>query len=503
MRHRTWRLALAFALLLPNGVAAQSASLDFGAADRGHQELFEAATPQMWVNSYLSSMKNAASVPIADEEPIGYFARRLVTGCNTCHVAMPKLNTYGRLVKNMGYQLPELDLSQLHEPALKKVTRYIPLSFRGVLDLANGDPNDLNAQVDVRALQMLSGGTAWGNRLSWWAHTHIVEENEFVNPFTNTPHELWAQYNLSFGAEQNRLSFRGGMSELPLWFAPSKTKLSEIPYAIYDAAVGESVFTLSTPQYGLLVQGARLDDLGNDLDFSYAVAAVTGEQSFDSQRFTHMFSRFTKTISGANFGLFGYAGSQDFQVHQEEHAEEEHAAEEHAAEEHAEEAHEDQGEEEHGSLSVRDRLYRVGFDIDANIGRLNVFGLGLYGRNSNPGPDQSLGSRSYYGGFVGADFSVTERLILSTRFDAVRFRDNEQPHDEHAEPEHQEEAAPAHDDDLEAGHGGHGEIVRSNTDALVFGLNYLLAWQVRLTTEYRKAFNGLEDKLIVGLQFAF
>ena len=63
-----------------------------------------------------------------------------------------------------------------------------------------------------------------------------------------------------------------------------------------------------------------------------------------------------------------------------------------------------------------------------------------------------------------------------------------------------EEAAPVHGDDLEA---GHGEIVRSNTDALVFGLNYLLTWQVRLTTEYRKAFNGLEDKLIAGLQFAF
>ena len=103
---------------------------------------------------------------------------------------------------------------------------------------------------------------------------------------------------------------------------------------------------------------------------------------------------------------------------------------------------------------------------------------------------------------MGADFSVTERLILSARYDAVRFRDNERPHDEHAEPEHQEEAAPAHVDDLEAGHG-HGEIVRSNTDALVFGLNYLLTWQIRLTTEYRKAFNGLENKLIVGLQFAF
>jgi len=252
---------------------------------------------------------------------------------------------------------------------------------------------------------------------------------------------------------------------------------------------------MSTPQYGFLVQGVRLDDLGNDLDFSYA---VTGEQGLDSQRFTHVFSRFTKKISGTNSGLFGYAGSQNFQVHQDEHAEEEQAEEGNA-----EEAHEGHGKEEHVSLSVHDGLHRVGFDIDANIGRLNVFGLGLYGRNSNPGPDPGLGSRSYYGGFVGADFSVTERLILSTRFDAVRFRDHELAHDEHAEQENHEEAAPAHDDDLAAGHGGHGEIVRSNTDALVVGLNYLLTWQVRLTTEYRKAFNGLEDKLIAGLQFAF
>lgn len=76
----------------------------------------------------------------------------------------------------------------------------------------------------------------------------------------------------------------------------------------------------------------------------------------------------------------------------------------------------------------------------------------------------------------------------------MRFRHSEQAHDA--------EAPPAHGVDLAAGHL-HGEIVRSNTDALVFGLNYLLGWQVRLTTEYRKAFNGLEDKLIAGLQLAF
>ncbi len=71
MRHRTWSLALAFALLLPSTVAAQSGSPNISAVDRGHQELFEAATPQTRMRSYWSSMKNAASVPIEDEEPIG------------------------------------------------------------------------------------------------------------------------------------------------------------------------------------------------------------------------------------------------------------------------------------------------------------------------------------------------------------------------------------------------------------------------------------------------
>ncbi len=64
MRHFTWSFALALALLLPSWVTAQTASLNFSAADRGQQELFEAATPQMRMSSYLSSMKNVAPVPI-------------------------------------------------------------------------------------------------------------------------------------------------------------------------------------------------------------------------------------------------------------------------------------------------------------------------------------------------------------------------------------------------------------------------------------------------------
>lgn len=146
-----------------------------------------------------------------------------------------------------------------------------------------------------------------------------------------------------------------------------------------------------------------------------------------------------------------------------------------------------------------DRLWRVGIDVDAYVGPVNVIAMWLYGRNSNPGAAEVAEAQSYYGGFFGADLSVFERLVLSARYDGVRFRGGEVHHEEGAEgvppdPEPAHHEAEAH---------LHGELVRSNTDALVFGANYMLTWQIRVTTEFREAFGGVEDRWIAGFQFAF
>ncbi len=431
--------------------------------------------------------------PNPHPNPNPYLARRQVTSCNSCHVAVPKLNTYGRYVKNTGFELPELDLTEHQEFGLKKFSRFVPFAVRGIIDGANGNPSDsvFGGNLDVRALQILGGGALFNNRVSWWLHTHVVEDNEFVNPFTNTPHELWAQYNLPFGGDATRVSVRGGMAELPLWFAPSKTKLSEIPYGIYDAAVGENTFTLSRPQFGVMLNGAGLDEVGNDLTYSWSLAAVNGQGDFKSAQFTQVFGRVTKTFPTMSVGAFGFVGSQDMVAQPAEEAD----GHDHGAEEHAE-----------ALPSFTDRLVRVGVDVEANVGSLNIMALGLYGRNSNPEPVADAAARSYYGGFIGADFAVAERLVVSARYDGVRFRG---PHDLHEEEAaHHEEAA--HEEAghaEEPGHGGaghlHGELVTSNLDALVFGANYMLTWQLRLTTEYRRAFKGLDNKWIAGLQFAF
>ena len=122
MRHHMLGLTL-IALVAPSSALSQSRPLDLAMIEAPQEERANLTSEQLRMNAYMSTLTDVLRPSPRDEEPIGYFARRQVTECNSCHVAIPKLNTFGRLVKNMGYQLPELDLSLLHEAPLKKAFR--------------------------------------------------------------------------------------------------------------------------------------------------------------------------------------------------------------------------------------------------------------------------------------------------------------------------------------------------------------------------------------------
>jgi hypothetical protein len=159
-------------------------------------------------------------------------------------------------------------------------------------------------------------------------------------------------------------------------------------------------------------------------------------------------------------------------------------------------------------MTVGDNYFRLGFDFDLNVTPMfNIYGLGLYGRNSNPLGLEIGASGHYYGGFLGIDYCPTERFMLTWRYDAVRFGSlPEMAHEEHAEEGEHVDEGDGHADEHATGGGHmHGEMVTSNADAMVFGANFLLPipnYQLRLTSEYRLGFRGLSDKLIIGLQFA-
>jgi hypothetical protein len=222
---------------------------------------------------------------------------------------------------------------------------------------------------------------------------------------------------------------------------------------------------------------------------------VNGTADFSSHDFTQVFGRVSTTVSKVMLGAFTYVGSGNILM---------------AMDEHNEDQGDEQGEEFAEELMKMDNnFYRLGMDFDTYLtSKFNLFGLALYGRDSNPLGLAQAASGNYYGGFLGLDYSPSERLMLSTRFDFVRF--GGLPAEEHADElgdEHGEEMS-MEEGELMAetgGHGGHGELLTSNTDAIVFGLNFLPIpryYQLRLTAEYRMAFQGLSDKLLVGFQYA-
>lgn len=437
---------------------------------------------------------------LSDAYSYPWFARRLVDNCNKCHVAFPKTNDYGKFVKATGYELPSIEYTGLEESLLKRFLRYLPVAVRFKVDAVNSDPGQMEGDLNVRTSQLLSGGSILDNRVSWWFHKHIIEDNEFIDLFSGLPHEMWGQYNLKFGKNDlKRVSVRYGMSELPLHFSPAKTDLSEMEYAVYNAMLGQSPVMLSSPQFGAVLKGLKLGGEGyNKIQSTFDLAFVNGLGDFSSHEFTKVFGRVATTIGKTMVSAFTYIGSNHIPA----------AA---APDEHAEEGGHEDG---HASepATVNDNFLRLGADFDLNVAPMfNIYGLALYGRDSNPLGMATSTSGNYYGGFLGLNYNPTERFMISMRYDAVRFGDlpgmQGMPgmgHDEQAEEGGHEEGG-EHGDEQSGGGHMHGEMVTSNTDAMVFGLNFLLPVpndQLRLTTELRLGFSGQSDKVIVGFQFA-
>lgn len=434
-----------------------------------------------------------------------WFARRLVDSCNKCHVSFPKTNDYGWYVKSTGYELPQMDYTGLEESPVKRFLRYLPAAMRFKMDAINSNPSDIEGDINFREVQLISGGSILNNRVSWWFHKHLVEDNNFVSLLDGTPHEMWAQYNIRFGKSNvNRLGIRYGMAELPLRFSPSKTKISEVGYAIYTAMMGSNSFTLSTPQYGIMLNGLRLGGASfNEVKSNISLALVNGQGDFKSNKFNQFFGRVgTTVVKNTMVGAFTYIGSLDLPMAMETDGH---------GEGHGDEHGEEPGTEHSDESSTTDNnFFRVGMDFDMVLSpKINLYGLALYGKDSNPAGLEIADSGNFYGGFLGLDFTPNERFMLSWRYDAVRFNSvpevgHNDEHGDGSEDMHMDEGG----DDHSEGEGNvhmHGEMVMSNTDCMVFGLQLLPIpkfYQLRLTAEYRMGINGLDNLLIAGLQFA-
>ena len=135
-----------------------------------------------------------------------------------------------------------------------------------------------------------------------------------------------------------------------------------------------------------------------------------------------------------------------------------------------------------------DSFMRVGGDASVSLQKLILFGTVLFARDGNP--LATGGRRTFAGGFAEGDVFLTDRTVLTARFDAVHqklpalFMSGG---DETTEEVAVEDEAP----------------FRVNTLAFTPGIQHLVRPNVKLGFEYQVRQARIEDRAIAQLHFSF
>jgi hypothetical protein len=318
------------------------------------------------------------------------FARRYAVECHFCHEGYPKLNAMGQRFKERGFRMePEPDFDAA------AWLRSVPISVRPDVNRFFIEKGDATTSGFIRGI----AAGSLGRRLSFWVDDGLLI-TEGDDNFTHTkPDNAYARLDLVPG----RLYVRGGRIELDLPFTQTRTS-HLFSYDIYFANTG-----FETDAIGLYQEGA---EVGGSLpaDAHWSAALVKGRNSEDAEALSsrtdrfdaNVFLRASKRIQRNRVGAFAYIGRNTLATTVPPLV---------------------------GTGPVRvitwdDDILRLGGDLSLWIERLNLYGVYMYGRNSNSiadgthlsGTNQRL---SFNGGFVQADLHVREWIALTGRFNVV------------------------------------------------------------------------------------
>jgi hypothetical protein len=302
------------------------------------------------------------------------FARRYSVDCNFCHDIYPKLTAMGAQFKDNGFRMP-------NEPDFdaSKWIKSVPISGRatGTNYFFEGD--------DLTYLYMkgISAGNL-GSRLSYWVDdAFIIQDSDDGDDFTHVePDTAWARVEIVRGGG---LYAKGGRLELDIPFTQTRTP-HLLPYDIYFANTGSESDSIARYQDGVEVGG----HVSGGFHWSAAVVARHNDGNGVSD-FGNVFLRLAKRADGNRFGAFGYFGKSQLGT---------------------------------GDQDFQDSYYRVGADADLRFGRMNLYGVYMYGSNDNSiatgaqpgGTNESL---SFHGGFVQGDYHLAEPFALTLRWNFV------------------------------------------------------------------------------------
>lgn len=329
----------------------------------------------------LASGAVLGSAPAASAIPA--FARRYGVACDYCHQGYPKLNPQGQRFEERGMRMAQEDPFVASE-----WLRGVPASLRasGLRSFAE-DRRDSGSGV----FKAISSGSL-GRRLSYWAdYRLLVRQGD--DTLDGRVDNAWGQVEVVPGG---RLYARAGRFELDLPFTAVRSP-HLFPYEVYLENPGVEYDAIGLAQDGLEIGGG----LPGDVRWSAAVVAGrnrpgAGDLSDEAERFdANLFLRATKRIEQHRLGGFAYVARNTLALSPD--------------------------------IVWDDSILRVGVDASLWLDRLNVYGVGIYGRNDNPlaTPAQPRGTRreaTFTGGFLQADYHWTDWAVVTLRGEAIQRR---------------------------------------------------------------------------------
>jgi hypothetical protein len=310
------------------------------------------------------------------------FARRYKVECHFCHEGFPKLNTIGQRFKERGFRMERED-----DFDAGKWIKSVPIVLRANVNHffpENGDG------ITSSYFKGISAGNL-GRFFSYW-----VDDALFVNWSADgdktthiKPDNAWLRFDVVRG---NKLYAKLGRIEMDIPFTQARTP-HLFGYDIYFANTGLETDSIGNYQDGL--------ELGGDLpgDAHWSAAVVKGRNSDQATSLTdqaddfdgNVFLRLHKRVSRHRFGVFSYIGRNKLAVEPNQ--------------------------------PFKDSIFRIGADANVWVQRLNLYGVYMYGSNSNSSGNGT--SSNFNGGFIQSDYHLRDAVALTLRLNVVNLPSEE------------------------------------------------------------------------------
>ncbi len=379
------------------------------------------------------------------------FSRKYQTSCTTCHSNFPELNDFGEAFKKNGFRFPKDDESFVKEPPVLLGAKAQKEAFPRAIF-----PGEIPGSIPIGL--RYSGFAAYNSKQPFALGRPFVPRTDLFTPNTFTVIaagsfgsniSFWVDDDISTGGSgaagglgdgylkvndighylrlpKDTLNVRFGQFELDLPFTQAR-KINLTDYDIYDqASVAGPLGTTSNPfLFGAPQRGIEFGGYPNNGNFAWSVAVVNGNNGSPAVRnskdiYVRVSQRFNlerdanvrrevqaagptgpRDHTSLRLGAFYYYGRNGLNVN-------------HAL------------FPDFPALgTAREPFYRVGGDFRFKYRKFELYGLGMYGHDTNLIPNESetgfirATPVTFTGGFAQAQYWLYPWLIGMMRYDFV------------------------------------------------------------------------------------